>query len=445
MNKDKHSIQLIFLSYFGSIALFSLVLMLPIANKNGISFADAFFTASSAISCTGLIVKSTGNDFTLFGQIIILLMIQLGGFGYVSLAILLSMALGKRLSFNDRMALKESYEYPTLAGIVRFLKRVFLSILTIEAIGAIALSIRFLPEYHSVYDAIWSGIFHSVSAFNNAGFSLFDDSMVRFRGDFFINIIIASLVIIGGLGYMVLLELYYLRKKINPHLSNHTKIVLITTLSLILFGMALVYLFEFNNPKTLAELPWYEQLLASFFTSINYRSSGLNSIDIGSFSPALLFFSTSIMMIGGSVGGTAGGIKITTFVVLIITAWYFLRGDSQPRLFKRAIPVKIVYKALSIAMFTVIYVCFSTVIIAMIEQKDFVRLFFEVISAFATVGVSTGDGGAASYSSLFEDSSKYIMALLMFMGKIGVLTFSGVVLGRTVKKSIKYPEENVIL
>lgn len=444
MDKDRQGIRLIFLTYIGSIFLFAFILMLPISNKVNLGFVDALFTASSAISCTGLIVKSTPMDFTVFGQVIIILMIQLGGFGYISMAVLLSMVLGKRLSYNDRMALKDSYEFPTMSGIVRFLRRVFLSILVIEAIGAILLSARFSFDF-GFKEALWLGAFHAISAFNNAGFSLFDTSMMDYKGDLFINIIICSLIIIGGLGYMVVLELYYLRIKIVPKLSNHTKTVLYSTLFLILLGMLLVYTLEFSNPKTLGELSWYEQLLTTFFTSVNFRTSGFNSLDVGSFSDSLLFFSTAIMIIGGAPGGTAGGIKITTFVVLSVTAWYFLRGEAQPRLFSRAIPTTTIYKALSIAMITVIYVCISTIIVVEIENRDFVKIFFELISAFATVGISVGDGGVVSYSALFSDSSKIIVALLMFMGKIGVITFSGVILGQTRKKSIKYPEGSVIL
>ena len=444
MDKDRQGIRLIFLTYIGSIFLFAFILMLPISNKVNLGFVDALFTASSAISCTGLIVKSTPMDFTVFGQVIIILMIQLGGFGYISMAVLLSMVLGKRLSYNDRMALKDSYEFPTMSGIVRFLRRVFLSILVIEAIGAILLSARFSFDF-GFKEALWLGAFHAISAFNNAGFSLFDTSMMDYKGDLFINIIICSLIIIGGLGYMVVLELYYLRIKIVPKLSNHTKTVLYSTLFLILLGMLLVYTLEFSNPKTLGELSWYEQLLTTFFTSVNFRTSGFNSLDVGSFSDSLLFFSTAIMIIGGAPGGTAGGIKITTFVVLSVTAWYFLRGEAQPRLFSRAIPTTTIYKALSIAMVTVIYVCISTIIVVEIENRDFVKIFFELISAFATVGISVGDGGVVSYSALFSDSSKIIVALLMFMGKIGVITFSGVILGQTRKISIKYPEGSVIL
>lgn len=444
MGKDTRSIQLIFGSYIGAIILFALILMLPICNKVGLGFVNALFTSASAISCTGLIVQSTGGDFTFFGQFIILLMIQLGGFGYMSLAILLSILIGKKLSFGDRMILKESYEYPTMSGIFRFLKKVFMFILIVEAIGALLLSGRFLFDYPFV-DSLWLGVFHSVSAFNNAGFSLFDSSMIGYRGDLFMNVVVCALIIAGGLGYLVVLELFYIRTKLIQKLSSHAKVILIVSGALIVLGALLVFSLEYDNPKTLANLPWHEQVLAILFTSVNFRTSGFNSLDLSVFEDSTLFFSTVFMLIGGAPGSTAGGIKITTFVVIAVVTWYFLKSDSQPRLYQRAIPRQTIYKAVSIAMVSVMYVCVSTIVIVEIEQKDFVKTFFEIISAFATVGISTGDGGVASYSNLFSDTSKVLIAILMFMGKIGVLTFSAVILGKVESKQIQYPKGNVIL
>lgn len=444
MNKNKRSVQLIFLSYFGAIIISALILMLPIANKVDLGFVDAVFTTSSAISCTGLIVKSTGNDFTLFGQIVIISIIQLGGFGYMSLAILLSIALGKKLSFSERMILKESYEHPTMSGVIRFLKRVFLFIVIIEIIGAFFLAARFANDFPLI-DAIWYGTFHSISAFNNAGFSLFDTSMINYKGDLAINFLICSLIIIGGLGYMVIFELYYFRGKLIPKLSSHAKIILITTAILILLGTLLFFSLEYANPKTIGNLSFVDKIITSIFASVNFRTSGFNSVDVSGLTDSLMFFSTALMLIGTAPGSTGGGIKITTFVVLVTTAWYFLRGDMQPRFYKRAIPVETIYKSLSIAMVAVIYVCISTVVIVELEHKDFVKTFFEIISAFATVGISVGDGNVASYSNLFSDTSKLLIALLMFMGKIGVLSFSTVLLGQSEPSNIKYPEGNVIL
>ena len=441
---SRRTINLIFGTYLGAIIISALILMLPMCSKTDLSFIDAVFTTSSAISCTGLIVKSTGNDFTFFGQFFILLIIQLGGFGYMSLAILLSIALGKKLSYQDRQILKESYERPTMDGVVRFFKRVFRYILIVELIGAIVLSIRFAFDF-PIGDAIWQGVFHSISAFNNAGFSLFDSSMINYKGDFVINFMICLLIVLGGLGYMVVLELIMFRQKLFPKLSDHTKIIIYSTIFLIIAGALMVYSLEYYNPKSIGNLSLYEQIMVSIFTSVNFRTSGFNSIDLSGLSDSTLFFSTPIMLIGCAPGSTGGGIKITTFVVLLFTAWYFLRGEPRPVLNKRAIPTDTVFKALAIAMTTVFFVLLVTVVIVEIEQKNFARIFFEIISAFATVGISTGDGNVASYSNLFGDFSKIMIALMMFMGKVGVLTFSAIILGKPRKQNITYPEGNIIL
>ena len=418
--------------------------MTPACSKIDLSFVDAIFTSSSAISCTGLIVKSTGNDFTFFGQFIILLIIQLGGFGYMSLAILLAIAIGKKLSFTDRMILKESYEYPTMQGVVRLLIRIFQYMLFVELVGALFLSARFAFDMPPI-DAVWNGIFHAVSAFNNAGFSLFDSSMIGYKGDIFMNFFICLLIIIGGLGYMIIFELLFYRQKLVPKLTPYAKIVLISSFALIALGAFLFFSLEHYNPKTLGNLTYLEQFLSSIFASVNLRTSGFNSLDLSGASDSTLFFSTIFMLIGGAPASTAGGIKITTFVVLGVTAWFFLKGEPSPILYKRVIPQETIYKALSIVMVTIFYISISTIIIVEIEQKDFTRTFFEIISALATVGISTGDGNVASYSNLFSDFSKILLAIIMFMGKVGVLTFSAIILGKPIKKNIQYPEGKIIL
>lgn len=441
---DRKTIKLIFSSYLAAIVISALILMTPACSKIDLSFVDAIFTSSSAISCTGLIVKSTGNDFTFFGQFIILLIIQLGGFGYMSLAILLAIAIGKKLSFTDRMILKESYEYPTMQGVVRLLIRIFQYMLFVELVGALFLSARFAFDMPPI-DAVWNGIFHAVSAFNNAGFSLFDSSMIGYKGDIFMNFFICLLIIIGGLGYMIIFELLFYRQKLVPKLTPYAKIVLISSFALIALGAFLFFSLEHYNPKTLGNLTYLEQFLSSIFASVNLRTSGFNSLDLSGASDSTLFFSTIFMLIGGAPASTAGGIKITTFVVLGVTAWFFLKGEPSPILYKRVIPQETIYKALSIVMVTIFYISISTIIIVEIEQKDFTRTFFEIISAFATVGISTGDGNVASYSNLFSDFSKILLAIIMFMGKVGVLTFSAIILGKPIKKNIQYPEGKIIL
>lgn len=438
------SIKIIFLSYFAVIAIGTILLKLPIATVNQIEFIDALFTSTSATCVTGLIVKNTEFDFTLFGQIVIALLIQIGGFGYMSLVIILAMMIGKRLEFQDRMIIKENFDYPTTAGVLRFLRKVFKYVLLIEALGAALLFVRFSFDYE-VAQAIWLAVFHSISAFNNAGFSLFEIGLSGYRGDIFVNLVICALIIVGGLGFFVLLETREYIKHQNRFLSVHSKIVLVGTLFLLVAGILMVLTFEWNNKVTLGELSVFDKLLASFFASVNYRTSGFNTIDIGGMKDVTLFFSTLFMVIGGAPGSTAGGIKITTVFVLLIAAYYSIKNSGEPIIFKRAISNETTNKALAIVMFSSMYIWLSLIVISEVEDLPFSKILFEVASAFATVGLSTGDGGVLSASALFSDLSKVVIILLMFVGRVGVLAFTLVLVGKSVRRKIKYPEGKILL
>jgi trk system potassium uptake protein TrkH len=294
------------MSFVILIGIGAFLLMLPFAHKGELSIMDALFTATSAVCVTGLIVKDTPVDFTGFGHIVILLLIQIGGLGYMTAVTFLAIMRGKKLGYRDRLILKESLNYPGMTGIFRFLKIVFASIIIIEISGAVILSLRFLVDM-PLDDAVWFGLFHSISAFNNAGFSLFSDNMMGFKNDLVINITIPLLIIIGGLGYLVLLELYNYRKKSLTRLSTHTKLVLWTSAILILAGMAIILSLEWNNPNSLGNMKAWEKIMAAWFASVNYRTAGFNSIDFSTFNDSDLFFGTVFMITGGSPGGTAGG------------------------------------------------------------------------------------------------------------------------------------------
>lgn len=438
------SIKIIFLSYFAVILVGMLLLRLPAATTGGITLIDALFTSTSATCVTGLIVKDTQFDFTFFGQTVIALLIQIGGFGYMSLVTLLAMIVGRRLEFQDRMIVKENFDYPTTAGVVRFLRQVFIFVVVIEMIGALLLSVRFSFDY-SLKHALWLGVFHSISAFNNAGFSLFDTGLVAYRGDFFINLIICVLIVMGGLGFFVLVELKNKYRHKNAVLSLHTKVVLWGTLFLIVAGAFMVLSFEWRNPKTLGDLGFFEKLLVSVFTSINYRTSGFNTIDISGMKDTTLFFSTLFMIIGGAPGSTAGGIKITTVFVLMLGAYYSLKNSGEPVVFKKTITADTSMKALAIVMFSSAYIWLSLMVISEAENLHFLKILFEVTSAFGTVGLSTGDGGVLSASALFGNLSKVVIILLMFMGRVGVLAFTLVLVGKSTQRKVKYPEGKILL
>ncbi len=418
--------------------------MLPFAHNGDLRFVDAIFTATSAVCVTGLIVKDTPVDFTGFGHVIILALIQIGGIGYMTAVTFMAIMRGKRLTYRDRLILKESLNYPGMSGIFRFLKIVFATIIFIELTGTIILALRFWADMPFL-DALWYGLFHSVSAFNNAGFSLFSTNLMDYRGDFVINFTIPWLIIIGGLGYLVLLELYNYRKQSLTRLSTHTKIVLWTTGFMILAGMAIILSFEWNNPNSLGNMSTYEKILSAWFASVNYRTAGFNTIDFSAFSDSDLFFGTIFMMTGGSPGGTAGGVKTTVIALAIIGVWFTLRGQNNPHIFRRSLDPYQINKAYATIFVASFYVLISTVILNESEHLNFVRTLFETCSAFGTVGVSTGNGGVLSYSALFGDLGKVNIILLMLMGRIGVFAFTIVIVGKAVQSRIKYAEGKVII
>ncbi len=418
--------------------------MLPFAHNGELTFIDAVFTSTSAVCVTGLIVKDTPVDFTSFGHVILLTLIQIGGLGYMTAVTFLALMRRKKLGYRDRLILKESLSHPGMSGIFRFLKIVFASIIIIEVVGAIILSLRFWVDM-PLLKALWFGFFHSISAFNNAGFSLFSDNLMGFRGDIIINLTIPLLIILGGLGYLVLLEIYHYRQKSVLRLSTHAKLVLWTSGFLILAGMAIILSLEWNNPKSLGGLDTWGKVLVAWFTSVNYRTAGFNTIDLSTLTDSNLFFSTIFMIVGGSPGGTAGGIKTTALALSIIGVWFTLRGDSQPHIFRRSLSAYQINKAYAIIFVASFYIIISTVILSENEGLPFLRLLFETCSAFGTVGVSTGNGGVLSYSALFSDAGKINIIILMLMGRIGVFAFTIVIVGKAMQTRIKYAEGKVVI
>jgi len=416
--------------------------MLPIAHKGDLSLIDALFTSTSAVCVTGLIVKDTAADFTIFGQTIILILIQIGGLGYMTAVTFLAIVSKQKLSHRDRVLLKESLNYPDLKGLVRFLKIVFASIVLIEIGGATILAARFANDM-PLDKAVWFGIFHSISAFNNAGFSLFSDNLMRYSTDLTINLTVPTLIILGGLGYMVLIELATYYKKETKRLSTHTKIVLWMYVILIALGMLLLLSLEWEH--AFKEMSIYHKIMAAWFASVNYRTAGFNTIDLSTLTDSNLFFGTFFMMTGGGPGGTAGGLKVTTVALAFLGMWYTLRGETNVHIFHRSIPSYQINKAYTIIFIASLYVVFSTVVLSEIEKLPFLRILFETTSAFGTVGLSTGNGGVLSYSALFSDAGKLNIMLLMLMGRIGVFAFTIAIIGKATLSRIKYTEGRIIL
>ncbi|WP_163533043.1 TrkH family potassium uptake protein [Helicobacter suis] len=441
MNKIFGSIVIsyVFLALMGAVLLG----LTPMHTKP-IAFLDLFFTATSAVCLTGLITINPATDLTGYGQAVILGLIQAGGFGYMGLATFLLLLIGKKVNFKGRLLLKESLDYPNMQGVIAYLKKIFIFTLVIEGIGALVLTGCFIFKM-PFKQAFWAGIFHAISAFNNAGFSVFSSNLADYRDNVAVNLVICALIILGGLGFLVLNECYNYNK--HSRLSVHARIVLIATSVCILLGMAVLLLFEWDDPTSIGTLSWPHKIMSVFFLSVNLRTAGFNTIDMSGLHDQSLFFSSLLMVIGAAPGSTAGGIKVTTLTLLLGYAYCALK-DKEVVLFQRAIPQDLVKKSFLIFIIAMFYITISIMVLSATEDRHnqfFINLLFEICSAFGTVGASTGNGGDLSLAANFSHFGKLYLMVLMFMGRVGVLAFSMALVRKSKTHSVKYPEEGVVL
>jgi len=415
-----------------------MLLNLPAASSTGksIGFIDALFTATSATCVTGLIVLNTGKDFSTFGQLIILILLQCGGLGIMTMSTMFAFLVGKRISLRQRLIMQESLNQFSIGGLVHLAKFILIFTVIIEGAGATILFFCWQKNYSPV-QALYLGVFHSISAFCNAGFSLFSDSIMRYRGDLIINLTFMALIILGGIGFLVLLELLQYGKK--ETLSLHTKLVLKISFILILIGFIGVYLIEYSNPLTLGNLNLSEKIYSSIFQSITARTAGFNTIHIGSMLNPTLFLIIILMFIGASPGSTGGGIKTTTFSLLILYVWSSLTGKEGINLFKRRVSPDIIPKALAVITLSLALVVTMTILLSYVEGEDFIKILFEVVSAFATVGLSTG------ITPSLSTAGKIIIIITMFAGRLGPLGLALSLIQKREPEVIKYPEEKVMV
>lgn len=412
--------QTIVIGFALIILIGSLLLSLPLASRSGqsIGFVDAAFTSTSAVCVTGLVIVDTYTHWSLFGQIVILLLIQIGGLGFMTVATLFSFMLRRRISLKERLVIAESFNQYTLQGIIRLVKRVLIATLIIEGIGAFFLSLRFIQDF-GVVNGIYKGIFHSVSAFCNAGFDIMGQeqafsSLTAYSGDISVNLIVTSLIIIGGLGFVVWDDIYNARNYKKLHF--HSKVVLFMTGSLLALGFVSFFLIEFNNGATLASMNGKDKILASLFQSVTPRTAGFSTVNFSEMRNASVFITMLLMFIGASPGSTGGGIKTTTLGVLLFTAISVIRGREDTEIFKRRISNRIVTRALTITLLALLLVFTATIILASAEDITLAEALFEAISAFATVGLSLG------ITADLTTISKLTLIATMFIGRIGILT-----------------------
>ncbi len=432
---------ILLLGFLAIILLGGCLLMLPIAARSGAATSppDAFFTATSATCVTGLSVVNTAAHWSVFGKCVILLLVQTGGLGFMSFAMLFSLLLRRRVSPRERLIFIQSVSLSNASGLSRFLKRMFGTVFAAELGGALLLAFRLLPQY-GLPKALGYGLFHAVSAFCNAGFDLFGNSLNGFSGDGFFLGVISLLILFGGLGFTVWDELVHLVLR-RERLSLYARMVLVTSAALLLCGAAVYLAAEWHNPLTIGEMSVAGKLQNSFFQSVTMRTAGFTSFDHGGLRSVSLLFSMFLMFIGGSSGSTAGGIKTVTFAILLIAAVQIFRGNREIRFCRRRIPQTTVSRAFALVFFGGVAVFCSILLLCLTEGFPLGELAYEVVSAFGTVGVSTG---ITAEFSLF---GKLWLMLLMFLGRLGIgsVTYT-VLLGlRWDKSLITYPKAELLI
>lgn len=427
------------MSFLVVILIGATLLSLPIASVDGnsVGFINAFFTASSATAVTGLVVANTATQWTMFGKVVIITLIQIGGLGTITLFSIATVLLGRKISLQQRLLVKEQLNITSMSGIVKWVIYVTKITFLIEFTGALLLSFSLIPKYGFI-TGVWYSIFHAISAFCNAGFDLFGDSIVSYSGDIYINMIICGLVILGGLGFLVYMDIYNagsFRK-----LKVHSKVVITVSALLLFAGTIATLLIEYNNSLSIGEFGFGHKVLASFFQSTVTRTAGFNSIDIGQVHDATAIIYIFLMFIGGSPASTAGGLKTTTFAVMVFSTIGMVRGEHDIVIFNRKIDKEVILRALAITIVCISLVITVTMAVAIIEHDrfEFLDILFEAVSAFGTVGMTRG------ITPHLSDISKVILAFTMFIGRVGPTTLA-VGLMKTKPSSIKYASGKILV
>ncbi len=437
------------LGYALLIAAGTVLLLLPVSTAAGhMRLVDALFTASSAVCVTGLTVVDTSGTFTLFGKIIIILLIQTGGIGIMVLSTIFLLSIGRKVSMTGRILIRDTYSFTEGKGVLSLVKDVFVFTLIIELAGAAVMFPRFYAS-HPIGEAVFYSVFHSVSAFCNAGFSLFPDSFTGFYNDWLINLDICALIILGGIGFVVLTEIkqkFSFSRRCWSYFSLHTKLVLSSTLVLLIISTAIVFLLEWSN--TLSEMTLPQRVLASFFQAVNTRTAGFNTIQIGDLTNEALFIMIILMFIGTAPGSCGGGVKVTTFSSLIILGVSRFSGHEHPHVFKRRISEESISKAVSLVMVSILVIVLGVILLQQVEigevshrftRGSFLELMFETVSAFGTVGLSTG------ITPGFSAAGKLIIAIMMFIGRLGPLVIAIAVSRQGTPKPYSYAQENIMI
>jgi trk system potassium uptake protein len=424
------------------------LLMMPFATSSGQwnNPIVALFTATSAVCVTGHVVVDTATYFSGVGQFVIMLLVQIGGLGYMTVTTFLLLLLGRRFGLKDKIAIQQSLDRRSLQGSNQILRSIVATTMIFELTGAFLLLLEFVPKV-GWPKGLWFAIFHSISAWNNAGFALFSDNLVSYQGSLLLNMVITSLIIFGGIGYEVILELYLMLRERITNSSIRTvrslnfRVAISTTIFLLLGGTLAIWLIEMRNAQTLGVLGTGQQLLAAWFQAVTSRTAGFNTIDVSKMTTAGLFITIALMLIGGCPGGTAGGIKTTTARILASSTYAVLQGKESVVLYRRQVPNTLILKAVGVTFGSIMTVVVATIVISLVEPPalNFIQILFEVVSAFGTVGLSMG------ITADLTPVSKLVLVATMYIGRVGVLLLISALLGDPKSTSIRYPEESLLV
>jgi trk system potassium uptake protein len=437
------------LGFIGIIAIGTILLIMPFSGTSG-SWNDplvALFTTTSAVCVTGLSVVDPGTYFSFWGQLIVALEAQIGGLGYMTMTTFLILLIGRKFDLKQRLAIQESFDRPFLQGSASLIRSIAATTLLFELGGVILMYNTFAKDY-GVVKGLWMAIFHSVSAWNNAGFALFKDNLMSYHSSIPINLAITGLIIFGGIGYQVIIEIYmwleslWKKRAAKFVFSLNFLVAIGTTVFLLLLGTIAFFLTEQQNPDTLAPFNFQDRILAAWFQSVTTRTAGFNTIDNGKLSAAGLFITMGLMFIGASPGGTGGGIKTTTFRILSNATRAVLEGKEEVIIHQRKISVSLLLKAVAVVFGSAATVILATILISVTNHNpeiDLIQILFEVISAFATVGLSMGI--TAKVSAV----GQLILIATMYTGRVGVTLLMAGILGDPRPSSVQYPQENLLV
>lgn len=447
MNKSRHRQKyispprFIILIFILMIFIGTIFLRLPISSTDGesVGWLDALFIATSAVSVNGLVTIDISSTFSTFGQLMIMILIQIGGLGFMTLGVIIAIILGKKIGLRQRLLIQETTQSPTSQGLVKLTLYIFIIALTFEAVATIILTFRWMGEL-GFGQALYYAVFHSISAFNNAGFSLWSDSLSSYIQDPVVNITIITLFVFGGLGYIVIVEIF--QKRSWKKFSVHTKLVLIASGILTIGGFLFLFILESLNTATFGDLSLGERILAAFFQSAAPRSAGFNTLEIGNMLSSSQLLIILLMFIGASSGGTGGGIKTNTVIVLILATLNSFRGGGPIHVFKRRIATETVMRALAVvisSLVCVFVVAFMLTITEGMLEEHFLEVLFEATSAFSTTGMSMG------LTSELSPAGKIIVAGTMLIGRLGPLTLAYALAKKARKTKVNYPEDHILI